>query len=300
MNELELTNIYVVICNGISDIGKAWLMASIGKIAPEITLPIKIDPLLNLSFPQQLGVDAEDLCTLTDIEAFLETNNVKTANLKLSEDFLTYASAGMPVFPECNIISGNLLLKFLMTQETEIRPGEVKKRTFNDVSSFLASEITSIVKKRNPKNLLIEVGGTVDDKENVYIPGAVRLLGDDQYLGVHPEIIFLTFFDYAEPHVEGAYRVKTQHIRRGITRVSSAYYGIPIKACVVRRRNVPNEIPDQVLIRDLKNVAYETQIPFEKLIYFPNIKKDQMGKLTKVLMESNLFDQLQDPVYVEF
>jgi CTP synthase (UTP-ammonia lyase) len=43
---MPLERIYVIVCYGMSDIGKGWLTASIGAIQPEGCVPVKIDPLL--------------------------------------------------------------------------------------------------------------------------------------------------------------------------------------------------------------------------------------------------------------
>ncbi len=282
-------NIYVIVCSGISDIGKGWLTASIGGLAPKTTLVVKIDPLLNLAFPAHLGVEIKKLCRPSDVEDFVRQGRAESGDFKISEDFLTYASRGLEIFPECNIVSGDLIRRFLLSENPDIRKGEIKKRTFNDLSRFLAGEITDITRKRNLKTLLIEVGGTIEDNESIYIPGAIRFLGKKEFLGVTPGIVLLTYFDYAEPHVEGAYRVKTQYARCGIVKVHQAYYGLPLKACFVRRRNVPLSVPDEVLKEDLKNVAYETQVGPGKTILLPNVQKENIHDITDLIKQTGLF-----------
>ncbi len=291
---LPLEKVYVVICNGISDIGKGWLTAAIAGLDPQHTLPIKIDPLLNLSFPQHLGVSIQDLCEAADIKSFVQQSRATSGHFKISEDFQTYHEAGAKVYPECNIVAGDLINRFLNSPDEYIRQKEIKKRTFTDLSRFLAEEITSITKARNPLTLIIEVGGTIEDHESIYIPGAIRFLGQPEFLGIVPEVIFLTFFEFAESYDKGKYRVKTQHIRRGIIQTSKAYYHLPLKACFVRRRNVPDYVSDEVLLRDLQNAAYETQITPKKIILLPNVRRDNIKEnikeITNVIRGTGLFD----------
>lgn len=288
-----LESILVVVCYGISDIGKGWLTAAIAGLSPDHTLPLKIDPLLNLSFPQHLGLPIRTLCEETEVAAFMQIGRADSGDFRVSEDLGTYRAAGVKVYPECNIVAGDLINRFLNSPDVYVRPGEIKKRTFNDLSRFLAEEITSIVRARTPIRLIIEIGGTVEDSESIYIPGAIRFLAQPDLLGVTPEVILLTYFDYAESSEEGRYRVKTQHIRRGILQTSRAYYHLPLKACFARRRHIPEAISDDVLRRDLCNVAYETQIASERIILLPNISqgdvRENVKGITDLVRRTGLF-----------
>ena len=289
----RLENIYIVMCNGISDIGKGWLTASLIGLAPETTLPIKIDPLLNLAFPEQLGIPISSLCLNNDIKSFIQEGRASSDDFKISEDFKTYKTAGARIYPECNIVAGDLINRFINSPNTYIRPGEVKKRTFADLSLYLAKEISKIVKDKNPKTLIVEIGGTIEDHEVVYIPSAMRFLGHPELLGIIPEIILLTYFEFAESYDVERYRVKTQYIRRGIAQVNQYYYGMPLKACFVRRRNVPESISTEILLSDLKNAAYETQLDPGKMIYIPNVTHNSLGKnlaeITQIIKKTELF-----------
>lgn len=289
----SLQNVYAVVCNGISDIGKGWLTAAICGLDPAHTVPIKIDPLLNLRFPQHLGVPIGTLCDPKDVAAFIEQKRASNADFKISEDMATYREAGARVYPECNIVAGDLINRFLNSPDIEIRPGEIKKRTFSDLSRFLAAEIVEIVRVRQPHTLIIEVGGTIEDSEAEYIPRAMRFLGQKDYLGVLPEIVLLTFFEYAESYDNSRYRLKTQYVRRGVTQVSQHYYNLPLKACFVRRRNVPLDVTDAVLLKDLHNAAYETQIPPEKFVFLPNVNqgsiRSNLSAITGIIRQTGLF-----------
>ena len=289
-----MENIYIVICNGISDIGKGWLTAAITGLDPKNTLPIKIDPLLNISFPQHLGIAIDDLCDADVVRDFIDQGYAPNGQFKISEDMGTYKAAGATIYPECNIVAGGLIKRFLESDNVEIRPGEIKKRTFADLSRFLATEITTIAKKYNPKTVVIEVGGTIEDQEMIYIPSTFRFLGTDDFLGIKPKIVFLTYFEYAESYEPGKYRVKTQHIRRGLKTISQRYYELPLKACFVRRRNIPqNEAKDEQLKRDLRNVAYETQLSENRIVLLPDVNSGSLtanlNAITEFLRSTKLF-----------
>jgi len=284
---MRVENIYVIVCYGISDIGKGWLTASIGALDVEGSVAVKIDPLLNTRFPPHLGVPIGAICSDADIDAFISAGRARDRAHRVSEDMLTYMQSGLTVYPECNIVGGDLISSFLAKGETEVRPGETKKLTFNDLSYYLCSQLVDIAKRREPKTLLIEVGGTLEDPESIYIPAAIRFLAQD--MGVTPEMVLLTYFEYAE--APGTYRVKTQSARRGLAAVSRVYYGLPIKACFVRRRTVPSSVSDDVLISDLAQAAYETQTDSSKLVLLPNVARNERARLQDAIRQTGLFAQ---------
>lgn len=281
-----LKHIYIVVCNGISDLGKGWLAASIGSIDAEHTLPIKIDPLLNQRFPQHIGIPIQELCDSDDIARFLAAHPEYSAEYHISDDFETYHAAGMKVHPECNIVAGDLLSQFINLPDVFIRPGEFKKKTFTDLSYFLAEQLIAMGECYQPTTMIIEVGGILEDYESIYIPGAMRFLRT--LTGVTPELILLTYFEQADGNLtDGKYRLKTQHIRRGIKHVQSLYYDLPLKACIVRRRNVATALADTILEKELENVRYETQLAAGKLIYIPNVNEptlaDNLQRIRRIL-----------------
>lgn len=285
---MSLQHIFVVVCSGMSDIGKGWLTASIGAVSPQNCVPVKIDPLLNTQFPRHLGVEIATVCDPDDVTTFQTQRRGDDASYRVSDDMRTYKDAGLRVYPECNILGGDLFESFLAGGDKEVRPGEIKKLTFNDVSHHLCGRLAEIVRRRRPKTLLIEIGGTIEDAEHVYLPAALRFL--PRYIGIAPEIVLLTYFEYAE--TDGVYRVKTQTIRRALASVSRLYHGLPMRACFVRRRTVPEHEPDEVLLRDLDQVAYETQVERSKLILLPNVQAEERSRLTTIIAQSGLFSDV--------
>lgn len=284
----SVSNVYVVIANGLSDLGKGWLTAAIGRLNLAETLPIKIDPLLNTTFPNHIGVDASSVCSPEALAAFRADYGI-TGAYHLSDDFRTYADAGLSVYPECNVLAGRIIQEFLSHEPGFVRPGAVKKRTFNDLSLYLAQKLYGITQRHAPRILIIEIGGTVDDAEHEFMPAALRFLGQSGFLGVLPQIVLLTYFDIADSSLSGGYRIKTQQVRKGISLARKVYGGLPLKACFVRRRTVPETIPDDVLIEDLRNVAHETQLDASRLVLVPNVQKNEIAVLTTLVEQSKLF-----------
>lgn len=267
-----LQNIYIVTGSGISNIGKGWLTASIGSLL-DSALPIKIDPMLNKEFPSEIGIKLEEKI--------------------VSEDFAIYKELGLPVYPECNIMGGDLLHEFLQQPEKKLSSNITKKKTFADLSDLLADRIIKIADSKNIKNLVIELGGTSKDIEHNYIYGAMRALG--LKINVIPEIVLLSYLEYDELD-KGIFSLKTQNIRKAVKETMGSYYSLPLKVCFVRRRYVPEKITDQQIKGELVNIAYETQISLKKIVYLPNF--NDVHDLRKIIDQTKLFKVKNDSYLV--
>lgn len=244
-----IDRIVVVLGGGSSDIGKGWLSASIASLL-ESPLPLKIDPFLNRSFPEDIGVQVD--------------------GATVSDDLATYAQLGLPVSPEQNLVMGELLSNFgAQSQGLEFeRDGKkvVKKLTFADISKHIASRMEDLVGKHHDRRtLVVEVGGTVEDREHEWIPDAIRHLG--RSLSIQPEFVLL---GYLEPS-EGTYRIKTQSIRKSIRTFRSRYHH-SLAACFVRRRFVGVEFDKPHIEAELRNVAHETALDPAKIHFLENMQ----------------------------
>ncbi len=279
--------IYVVVGYGTSDIGKGWLVSAIGANSPIDTLPIKIDPFFSLKFPKDIGKPITELCNKDDIQNFIYNKDIDPEEYIISDDFIQYKDVGMRILPECNILGGSVLKEFL-SQEEENKNLDKSKKTFADVSYFLANKITEIANKTKPETLLIEIGGTIDDNEQIYISGALRLLSLSSMLDTSPEILLLTYFDYSEINIDKLERIKTRYVQEAIRRVQEKFFGLPFKMCFVRRRNVPTEITDSDLERQLNRIIYETQFDSRKISFLPNVEWDNLHKITILLRDLEL------------
>jgi uncharacterized protein YbbK (DUF523 family) len=238
-----LEHIYVVVGSGNSDIGKGWLTAAIASVLPN-ALPVKIDPLFNVEFPADIGIYVGEKL--------------------VSEDLGTYQKLGLPVFPESNLLNGRLMFELLQRPAKVLSRGSVKKITFADISVLLAEKLASLPQLIDDcKNMVIEIGGIITDRENVWIPDALRLLGIKT--GIVPELVILSYLDYSEV----GFPIKTQNVRYAI-RKGRSHYGLPIKACFVRRRYLPDHISEAQIRPELQNIAFETQMPQDAIVFEEN------------------------------
>lgn len=238
-----LEHIYVVVGSGTSDIGKGWLTASIASVLPG-ALPVKIDPFLNTQFPRDIGYQLGDK--------------------HVSDDLRTYEQLGLPVFPESNIVNGALLLELLGSPERKLTRDTIKKLTFSDLSEVLAERLLSATRKvPNCRNLVIEVGGIVTDRESIWIPNALKLLGIS--VGVTPRVVILSYVEFSET----GFPIKTQNVRNAI-RETQSRYGLPIHACFVRRRHVPPRVTTKMIREELANIAFETQLAADTIVFEDN------------------------------
>ncbi len=268
-----IEHIYVVLGSGNSDIGKGWLTATIASLLPR-ALPVKIDPLLNNQFPADLGI---------------HLGKGKRKKI-VSEDFETYREMGLPVFPESNILNGALLLEFLQKPLKVLSRGDSKKLTFADLSELLAKKLFGLTNLVDEcRNLVIEVGGIVTDREHIWIPNALKLLGIKANLT--PEIVILSYIEYSEV----GFPIKTQNVRMAI-RDTQSRYGLPIKACFVRRRHVPNFITEAQIRKELLNIAFETQLSPDKVIFEENVA--DVFKLRTIVETTGLFGPQKEQTLV--
>lgn len=264
-----LEHIYVVVGSGTSDIGKGWLTASIANVLPK-ALPVKIDPFLNIEFPEDIGIPL--------------------GGKFVSEDLATYMKLGLPVFPESNILNGSLLLELLHQPATKLERGSFKKLTFSDLSAVLAQKLlTATQRVPDCRNLVIEVGGIVTDREHIWIPNALKLLGNKT--GITPGIIILSYIE----HAEVGFPIKTQHVRHAI-RETQSRYGLPIYACFVRRRYVPSSVTTEQIRQELANIAFETQLSPNLIVFEDNFAS--VFELRDFVKTTTIFDSPPQTVIV--
>ncbi len=268
-----LGHIYVVMGSGASDIGKGWLAASIASLL-EDPLVVKIDPMLNGAFPNNIGM--------------------RLGTASVSDDFQTYKHFGLEISPEQNLIMGKVLRDFMVETETPplLAPGKEKKLTHADVSEFTAQRIIALMKKRQPRNVVIEIGGIPEDSEHVYLLGALRLLGVHSL--VVPEIVMLSFFNHV--NLNGRDIPKNQVIKNGVKSAMRKYAGLLLKAIFVRRNHVPLEISDDELRTELERIAHETQIAPEKFIFLDNV--DSVDEEREIVEQSGVFTKEDSPVMI--
>lgn len=263
-----LDHIYVVVGNGISDIGKGWLTGTIASLLPH-ALPVKIDPMLNQQFPEKLGVKVEGQI--------------------VSEDLETYRTLGLPVFADCNMIGGHLLRAFLQQSEKVLGHGfdrgSVKKQTFADVSNFVADKLLALTHRIDGcRSLVIEVGGIITDPEMAYLPAAIRALG--LKTRVVPELIVLGYLE--PPETRTGSPARTQNVRHAI-RATRRQYTLPVKYCFIRRRFVPDSVTEAEIQDEILNIAFEVQMSPDRFIYLPNV--ETVHDLRSTVQAMGLFEE---------
>jgi len=268
-----LKHIYLVTGSGSSDIGKGWLASSIASLVKK-PLVIKIDPMLNQTFPKDVGLQLD--------------------GVQVSDDFASYRHFGLGVSPEQNLVMGNVWRQFLEATSTPplIAPGQEKKLTQADLSEFISQQIIELMKAHKPENVVIEIGGIPSDLEHSPLPAAFRLLGIHSL--VVPELIMLSFFEHVT--VNSHQRLKAQVIKEGLRNATERYAGLPLKAVFVRRKHVPPEISNEKLKSELERIAYESQTDPAKFIFLDNVA--DLDEEKAVVQQSGAFLEKEKPPMV--
>jgi len=261
-----LKHIYVVAGSGTSDIGKGWLASSVGSLVKK-PLIIKIDPMLNQTFPKDVGMVLD--------------------GVQVTDDFASYRYLGLDISPEQNLVMGNMWRQFL--NATRIPPlideSHEKKLTQTDFSEFLSQKIIKLTKKYKPENVIIEIGGIPSDLEHSPLPAALRLLSIHSL--IVPELIMLSYFEHT--NVGNQNRLKAQIVKEGIRNITEKYVGLPLKAVFVRRKYIPQEIPNERLKEELTRVAYETQVEPSKFVFLDNV--ENLNEERIIVEQSGIFNE---------
>jgi uncharacterized protein YbbK (DUF523 family) len=264
-----ISNIYVICGYGSCDIGKGWLTSALSGCLNK-SLVIKIDPFLNMIFPKDLGIEFN--------------------GQYISDDFSSYKEAGIDVYSEANILNGQVISDIKILGNKMLSRGSIKKLTFSDISELLAKRLINLLKlKKNLENIIIEIGGSINDREHIWIPDALKLFGN--IVGKMPELLLLSYLE----HAEAGYKIKTQSVRNAI-RCASSIYKIPIRACFIRRRYLPENVSNEEIYREFFNISFETQFPVNKLILEDNY--NSISELRNFMVELGISNNNQAKVFV--
>lgn len=240
-----LEKILVVVGSGLSDIGKGWLTSA---LASDIANPllIKMDPMLNLEFPSDLGSKQD--------EKFV------------TDDFLTYEKMGLKTYSECNLLGGELFASYITQTESKDKEGKIIKKTFAGLSDYISERLVCLIKKYQPSNLVIEIGGVTQDPESKPIHDSIGYL--KQKTGAEVNVAVLTYFELNENN--GLFEIKTRIAQEA---VRSSRQRMPYDTSLyIRRRNIPDSIDDDQLVRKKDYIAKQTFMDPERVIFLPNVK----------------------------
>ncbi|MEM4755855.1 MAG: CTP synthase [Candidatus Woesearchaeota archaeon] len=164
--KLQKTQIMVITGGVLSGLGKGVICASIGRLLKEQGLKvqmIKIDPYLNL--------DAGTMRPTEHGEVFVTSDGGET-----DQDIGTYERfLNITLSKENNITSGQVY-KAVLDQERKLKYHGKCVEVFPHVLDEIQARIFAIIKKHQPDVLLVEVGGTVGDYQNILFLETFRVL----------------------------------------------------------------------------------------------------------------------------
>ena len=161
----------------------------------------------------------------------------------------------------------------------------------------MSEKILTLIEKANPSSVVIEVGGITTDLEHIYIPGALRNLAVKT--GILPEIVLLSYLEHSEVSREGmsaGAKIKTQLVRQGIRDTIATYAGLPLKAVLVRRRRVPDDITTEACLEEMNQIAYETQIKPERVKFVENVA--DVIALKELIQSTGFFNAKEQPLWI--
>lgn len=275
----SLKEIYAIVANGACDTGKGRLVGSIASILGEETFIIKYDPMVG-TFPEDLGL----------IFQGSENNQIKQIGRPVTDDFDTYL--GLEVNPGMiyNLVEGDVLRAFCEFAATRpmIGQGEQKKLTTADRSFFLAETILHTIKETNPRALVIEIGGIVEDQEQSHLAATLRFIGIKT--GIIPQIVGLTYLEGTETN---SHAIKTQIARNGIREIMKKYPGLPLHSVFIRRRFLSPEIPAEKIQQEILRIAYETAVHPDILVFMENVPNGDPEQIKGLILNSNRFHAVQ-------
>lgn len=229
-----------------SDIGKGWITTALAShIADPFVL--KIDPMLEQTFPDQLGIPCEGGI--------------------VSDDVANYRKAGVRFHKDQNILIGKAVNTYLLDPYSIGVSGDTKKKTWSDVACQLAMYIAKLRGDSGCSgDTLVEIGGCPDDMEAMFLPLTIRQLG--LLFGVKPRMHLVTQFGIAQGK-EGL-EAKTREVARAIELACSQYWGTDLAGVYVRTPAVLS-LSDNMRQELFVKIAGKVGIPVSTLIHVPHV-----------------------------
>lgn len=246
-----------VIASTLADTGKGWLTASIASLVKGY--PIKIDPALNaLYIPRDVK----------NIDAGL-----------VSTDTPTYRELGLDIGQKAVIRGGDIIYAYLQSIRKAIDkfdPHTEKRKTFADVSKFLAMRLEDLTEDEDNAPV-IEMGGSVYDDNLQYLADGVRRFTNDNKADL--DIVLLSYLTNSD---DENHAIKVNEVVKGVRRVAEVYWREP--SWVFVRNRTKWELSSDEVAHHIQKIADRTHMPLERILFEPEFEtatnlKNYIGSL---------------------
>ena len=255
---------YIFVCGGVmSGIGKGITAASIGRILRDYGLTVsmmKIDPYFN--------VDAGTLNPIVHGEVFV-TNDGTEAD----QDLGNYERFLEKDMTRNNIMTSGLVYRTVIERERNLEYGGKDVQMMTDIPDEVIRRIKVMADEENPDVVLVEVGGTAGDNENLVFLEAARVMKL-----TNPADVMFVLVSYL-PVLNNVGEMKTKPTQHAVRALSSVGINTDM---IIARSAVPLDTPRKEKISRICNIRPEDVIsaPDVSSIYeIPvNFERDLIGK----------------------
>lgn len=255
---------YIFVCGGVmSGIGKGTTTASIGRVLKDYGFSVttlKIDPYFN--------VDAGTLNPIVHGEVFVTDDGTEAdQDLGNYERFLEQDMGAL------NIMTSGLVYRTVIERERNLEYGGKDVQMMSDVPEEVLRRITALADAAKTDFVLIEVGGTAGDNENLVFLEAARVLKLN-----HPNDVMFVLVSYL-PVLGSVGEMKTKPTQHAVRALGSV--GITTDM-IIARSTVPIDQPRKEKISRICSISPEDVIaaPDVFSIYeIPvNFERDLIGR----------------------
>lgn len=265
---------FIFICGGVmSGIGKGITTSSIGRVLKDNGFSVtvaKIDPYFN--------VDAGTLNPVVHGEVFVTDDGTEA-----DQDLGNYERFLEQDMGKLNIMTSGLVYKSVIERERNLEYGGKDVQMMSDIPDEVIRRLKKLAATSKADFVLVEIGGTAGDVENLVFLEAARVLKLADPAGV-----LFVLVSYL-PVLQNTGEMKSKPTQHAVRALSS----VGIQAdLIIARSSVPMDQPRKEKISRLCNVQPDDIIsaPDVGSIYeVPlNFERDQIGKniLKKVGLKS--------------
>lgn len=255
---------YIFVCGGVmSGIGKGITAASIGRILKDYGFSVsmmKIDPYFN--------VDAGTLNPIIHGEVFV-TNDGTEAD----QDLGNYERFLEQDMTHNNVMTSGLVYRTVIERERNLEYAGKDVQMMSDIPDEVIRRMKIMTDAENPDFVLVEVGGTAGDNENLVFLEAARVLKLN-----NPANVMFVLVSYL-PVLQNVGEMKSKPTQHAVRALSSVGINTDM---IIARSAVPLDHPRKEKISRICNIRPEDVIsaPDVSSIYeIPvNFERDLIGK----------------------